>query len=125
MRNDIQAILDSPIPYTKNDDKEIALVEVRRRNLVPFVPWSTSFSSLTFRTCIISQKLVDTLTDEQMEQAAQSSYAYWIATLGDQQPTAEERRKMAKRECRRHLMKRTLKAASQDILETLKYRKVW
>ena len=59
-----------------------------------------------------------------MEQAAQSSYAYWLATLSDKPPTAYERRKMALRECRRHILKRTLEEATGDILETMKYRKV-
>lgn len=44
--------------------------------------------------------------------------------MTDQPPTDEERRKMALRECRRHLMKRTFQGAKTDILETIKYRKV-
>ena len=69
---------------------------------------------------------MDTLTEEQIEQAAQSSYAYWVATQSrhQQPPTDKERRKMAQRECRRHLVKRPLDDAVQDIAETLAYRKV-
>jgi hypothetical protein len=70
---------------------------------------------------------VATLSDEQVEAAAQSSYAYWLASLrGDHHklPTAEERLKMAKREARRHLVKVSYEEACTDIVESLKYREV-
>ena len=47
-----------------------------------------------------------------------------MATLSDKPPTTAERIKMAKRECRRHLMKKTYDQATVDILETIQYRKV-
>ena len=75
-------------------------------------------------TDFMIKELLATLNEEQMEQAAQSSYAYWLATLSDKPPTAEERKKMALRECRRHIIKLTLEDAKPAILETLKYRKV-
>lgn len=76
--------------------------------------------------CIQSQqKLFATLNDDQIEHTAQASYAYWLATrISGNPPTAEERIKMAKRECRRHVVKNTFEQACEDILETIKYRKV-
>uniref|UniRef100_A0A7S3PC38 CRAL-TRIO domain-containing protein n=1 Tax=Amphora coffeiformis TaxID=265554 RepID=A0A7S3PC38_9STRA len=95
-RDDIQAVLNAPVPFTKKGgEREVDLAE----------------------------KLLATLNEDQMEQAAQSSYAYWLATLSDKPPTADERRKMALRECRRHIMKRTLEEATGEILESMKYRK--
>ena len=93
-RDDIQCILDAPIPF--GDDDEVALTE----------------------------KLFALLNEEQVEAAAQASYAYWLATLSKRPPTKEEQIKMAKRECRRHVVKRAFERASKDILETLQYRQV-
>jgi hypothetical protein len=75
---------------------------------------------------IHTQKLLALLNDEQRDAAAQSSYAYWIATLnqeGHGPPTTEERNKMAIRECRRHIVKRTLGQAHKDIVATIQFRK--
>ena len=93
-RDDIQCILDAPIPF--GGDDEVALTE----------------------------KLFALLNEEQVEAAAQASYAYWLATLSKRPPTKEEQIKMAKRECRRHVVKRAFERASKDILETLQYRQV-
>ena len=121
-RDDIQTILDAPIPYTKaGGQKEVELTEVCQRY------WAQQtlfwFSNLSLCNVAI-QKLLATLSSEQVEQAALSSYAYFLASISDKPPTEQERIKMAKRECRRHIVKSPLEKAPLDILETLKYRKV-
>ena len=60
-----------------------------------------------------------TLTPEQVEIAAQTSYAYWLATLSDKPPTTAEREKMALREIRRTLFKNTYEKALSLIQGTV------
>lgn len=51
----------------------------------------------------LAQDLLHTLSPEETELAAQSSYAYWVATFSDRPPTEQERTRMAFREARRYL----------------------
>lgn len=70
----------------------------------------------------MSQNLLATLTTKQIDIAAESSYAYWLATLSDQPPKEAEREKMALREMRRHLIKSTYEKAVPLVQETVKLR---
>ncbi|GKY93174.1 hypothetical protein MPSEU_000285400 [Mayamaea pseudoterrestris] len=72
-REEIQTILDAEIPYADENQPEAA------------------------------EQLLTILSEEQVEFAAQSSTAYWLATLSDKPPTDEERHRMALREARRYL----------------------
>eukprot|EP00522_Entomoneis_paludosa_P014801 CAMPEP_0172450110 /NCGR_PEP_ID=MMETSP1065-20121228/8598_1 /TAXON_ID=265537 /ORGANISM="Amphiprora paludosa, Strain CCMP125" /LENGTH=321 /DNA_ID=CAMNT_0013201883 /DNA_START=118 /DNA_END=1083 /DNA_ORIENTATION=+ len=92
-RDVIQQILDSPIPYETE--------EIEQQ----------------------SKDLLATLTKpEEVDVAAQSSYAYWLATLSDQPPTEGEREKMALREMRRHLAKTTFEKAQELLQGTIQIR---
>lgn len=69
------------------------------------------------------QSLVATLSPEQIEYAAQSSYAYWLATFSEQPPTDAERLRMATREARRFLGN-PYDVAMEHLHETCRFRKV-
>jgi hypothetical protein len=51
----------------------------------------------------VSQRMVQDLSQEEKEQAARTSHAYWIASKNDC-PSDETRTQMAMREARRHLV---------------------
>jgi hypothetical protein len=68
--------------------------------------------------------LVGTLNEEEVEYAAQGSYAYWLATISGKPPTDEERMRMATREARRHLFKVPYEKACVQIKDTVHFRKV-
>ena len=65
-----------------------------------------------------------TLNEEEVEYAAQGSYAYWLATISGKPPTDEERMRMATREARRHLFKVPYEKACVQIKDTVHFRKV-
>jgi hypothetical protein len=68
--------------------------------------------------------MLATLSEEEIEIAAQSSYAYWLASLSDQPPTPEQRQRMATREARRFLFGNEYEKAINEFHESIKYRKV-
>jgi hypothetical protein len=72
----------------------------------------------------LQQALVATLNEEEVEYAAQGSYAYWLATISTKPPTDEERLRMATREARRHLFKVPYEKACVQIKDTVHFRKV-
>ena len=74
--------------------------------------------------CVSIQKLLGELTPEQVEIAAQTSYAYWLATLSERPPTPAEREKMALREIRRALFKNPYKKALAMVKSTVAQRQV-
>lgn len=66
---------------------------------------------ITIRVCLafakLLQRLVESLSSEEQEIAACTSYAYWFAQTyhQDQSPADDIRLRMAMREARRHLVK--------------------
>ncbi|KAL7578218.1 hypothetical protein ACA910_012642 [Epithemia clementina (nom. ined.)] len=93
-RETIQKILDSPIPYEDKERED----EQEMMNLLA------------------------ELTPAEVEIAAQTSYAYWLATLSEKPPTVAEREKMALRELRRTLFKNPYKKALTMVKETVQQR---
>jgi hypothetical protein len=73
---------------------------------------------------MLSQIMLATLSEEDFEIAAQSSYAYWLASLSDQPPTQEQRLRMATREARRFLFGNAYEKAINEFHGSIKYRKV-
>jgi hypothetical protein len=73
---------------------------------------------------MLSQIMLATLSEEDFEIAAQSSYAYWLASLSDQPPTQEQRLRMATREARRFLFGNAYEKAIDEFHQSIKYRKV-
>lgn len=74
----------------------------------------------------IFQDLVKLLNEEELEILAQTSYAYWLASLSqDHPPTADQRERMALREVRRQSRKSADDDAKvlHEIKETAKHRK--
>lgn len=73
-----------------------------------------------------TQKLADTLTVEQQEILARTSYAYWVAVTSMQEyfesRKDELRRKMCLREIRRHLVDWTFEYAAAALQKTCQYR---
>lgn len=67
---------------------------------------------------------METLTPEQVELAAQGSYAYWLATISDEPPTDEERVKMATREARRYIVGNPYEVAEVGLKGACEFRKV-
>lgn len=62
---------------------------------------------------------------EDIEIAAQGSYAYWLATLSADNPPSEQvRNRMALREARRHVFRVKYEDAVVNLKNTCKYRKV-
>jgi hypothetical protein len=61
---------------------------------------------------------------EDVEMAAQGSYAYWVAKHSSNPPTEEQKIKMAMREARRHIYGVKYPDAVKNIKETCKYRRV-
>ncbi|CAB9529346.1 CRAL TRIO domain protein [Seminavis robusta] len=71
----VHEILESPIPYANDEEKE---------------------------TC---QRMVEELSPEEQTTAACTSYAYWFAmTTLEEEPSEQDTLKMARREARRHLV---------------------
>jgi hypothetical protein len=69
------------------------------------------------------KKLVQTLTPEEKELAAQGSFAYWLASISSQKPTAAETIRMATREARRFLGN-PYDVAQAGLKQTCQFRKV-
>jgi hypothetical protein len=68
--------------------------------------------------------MLATISEEDLEIAAQSSYAYWLASLSDQPPTPEQRLRMATREVRRFLYGNSYEKAIGEFHGSIEYRKV-
>lgn len=81
-------------------------------------------SMLTVVAPHLWQDLFGTLSPEDIEMAAQGSYAYWVAKHSSKPPTEEEKVKMAMREARRHIYGVKYPDAVKNIKETCKYRRV-
>jgi hypothetical protein len=126
-REDIEEILDCPISW--NDEEEERLVTVGRfcRN---DVVCCRRVSHRSVGRASFLQDLVQQLTEEEIETAAQGSYAYWLATVSSSAaaaappPKPEQRMRMTLREARRHTFKVPYDQAAQAIKETCKYRRV-
>ena len=69
--------------------------------------------------------MVKSLTKEQLEFAAQSSYAYWLASVSNKPPpTPHERLHMARKEARRFLFGNDYGKAYREYHESCDFRKV-
>lgn len=79
---------------------------------------------LTVILSLFLQDLFGTLSPEDVEMAAQGSYAYWVAKHSSAPPTEEQKVKMAMREARRHIYGVKYPDAVKNIKETCKYRRV-
>ena len=99
---EIDEILDSPIPYTKDADQE-----EEKKCQVRSECQDANETSTTELSHYSIQDLLATLSPEQIEIAAQSSYAYWLKSMSVETPapTENQRTRMALREMRRHLFK--------------------
>ncbi|GAX24375.1 hypothetical protein FisN_4Lh498 [Fistulifera solaris] len=89
----LQEIFDSPIPYRDAAEEKL------------------------------TKDLFGTLSPEDVEMAAQGSYAYWVAKHSSNPPTEEQKIKMAMREARRHIYGVKYPDAVKNIKETCKYRR--
>lgn len=72
------------------------------------------------------ERMVNELTQDEQETAARTSYTYWLATLSQEHPSLEIRKRAAKKEARRHLVgeRGNFDSVMARLRETCKFRKV-